>query len=319
MKTQKDEKVAQADAGAGIDDTKKRDKTKKGKKDKKGKKGKKTPDQVSAAVSVADADAAVAGPTPLKGKAYDKELAKLHEKLVKLQEWVKYKGLKVCIVFEGRDGAGKGGAIKAITERVSPRVFRTVALPAPTERQKSQMYVQRYLPHFPAAGEVVIFDRSWYNRAGVERVMGFCTEDEARKFLASVPLVEKAMVDSGIILIKFWLEVSEEEQTNRLESRIDDGRKIWKLTSMDLKSYSRWYDYSRARDEMFVATDTDFAPWHVVRSDDKRRARLNIITHILDQVPSKSAPREKVKLPKRGKPGNYKEPDYPYRYIREKY
>lgn len=312
----KDDKGAPADQGAGIDDTKKRDKTKKGKK---GKKGKRTPDQVSAAVAVADAGAAVAEHTPLKGKAYDKELAKLHVKLVKLQEWVKFKGLKVCIVFEGRDGAGKGGAIKAITERVSPRVFRTVALPAPTERQKSQMYMQRYVPHFPAAGEVVIFDRSWYNRAGVERVMGFCTEAESRKFLGGVPLVEKAMVDSGIILIKFWLEVSEEEQTDRLKSRIDDGRKIWKLTSMDLKSYGRWYDYSRARDEMFVATDTDFAPWHVVRSDDKRSARLNIIAHILDQVPHHGAPREKVKLPKRGKPGNYKEPDYPYRYVREKY
>jgi polyphosphate kinase len=255
----------------------------------------------------------------MKGKAYDKELARLHEKLVTLQEWVKHKGLKVCIVFEGRDGAGKGGAIKAITERVSPRVFRTVALPAPTEREKSQMYMQRYVRHFPAAGEVVIFDRSWYNRAGVERVMGFCSEDASRKFLAAVPLFEKAMVDSGILLIKFWLEVSEAEQTSRLKSRMDDGRKTWKLTSMDLKSYSRWYDYSRARDDMFVATDTDFAPWHVVRSDDKKRARLNIITHLLDQVPYKSAPREKVKLPKRQKAGHYQQPDYPYKYVREKF
>ena len=255
----------------------------------------------------------------LKGKAYEVELERLHVELVKLQEWVKHKGLKVCIVFEGRDGAGKGGAIKAITERVSPRVFRVVALPAPTDREKSQMYVQRYLPHLPAAGEVVIFDRSWYNRAGVERVMEFCSEADAKKFLRAVPLVEKAIVDSGIHLIKFWLEVSQEEQTKRLESRIDDGRKIWKLSGMDLLSYGRWYDYSRARDDMFQATDTSHAPWHVVRSDDKRRARLNIIAHLLDTIPYKEAPREKVKLPDRQKPGNYKEPDYPYKYIEERY
>ena len=255
----------------------------------------------------------------LKGKAYAAELERLHAELVKLQEWIKHKGLKVCIVFEGRDGAGKGGAIKAITERVSPRVFRVVALPAPTEREKSQMYVQRYLPHLPAAGEVVIFDRSWYNRAGVERVMGFCSEADAKKFLRAVPLVEKAIVDSGIHLIKFWLEVSQEEQTKRLESRIDDGRKIWKLSGMDLLSYGRWYDYSRARDDMFQASDTSHAPWHVVRSDDKRRARLNIIAHILDTIPYKEAPREKVKLPDRQKPGNYKEPDYPYKYVEERY
>ena len=255
----------------------------------------------------------------LKGKAYAAELERLHAELVKLQEWIKHKGLKVCIVFEGRDGAGKGGAIKAITERVSPRVFRVVALPAPTEREKSQMYVQRYLPYLPAAGEVVIFDRSWYNRAGVERVMGFCSEEDAKKFLHAVPLVEKAIVDSGIHLIKFWLEVSQEEQTKRLGSRIDDGRKIWKLSGMDLLSYGRWYDYSRARDDMFQASDTSHAPWHVVRSDDKRRARLNIIAHILDTIPYKEAPREKVKLPDRQKPGNYKEPDYPYKYIEERY
>ncbi len=255
----------------------------------------------------------------LKRKVYDKELAKLHVELVKLQEWVKYKGLKVCVVFEGRDGAGKGGTIKAIAERVSPRVFRVVALPAPTEREKSQMYVQRYLPYLPAAGEVVIYDRSWYNRAGVERVMGYCTEEMVRYFLSAVPLVEKAIVGSGIILIKYWLEVSEAEQTRRLESRIDDGRKIWKLSPMDLKSYSRWYDYSRARDEMFVATDTDFAPWYVARSDDKRRARLNIISHLLSKIPYQSAPREKVKLPKRQKPGGYREPDYPYKYVKERF
>jgi polyphosphate kinase len=255
----------------------------------------------------------------LKGKAYAKELSKLHVELVRLQEWVKHKGLKICIVFEGRDGAGKGGTIKAITERVSPRVFRVIALTAPTEREKSQMYIQRYLPYLPAAGEVVIFDRSWYNRAGVERVMGFCSDEEVEKFLKAVPGVEKAIVDSGVILIKYWLEVSEEEQTRRLESRIDDGRKIWKLSPMDLKSFSRWYDYSRARDDMFKATDTDFAPWHVVRSNDKRRARLNLITHLLEQIPYKTAPREKVKLPKRQKRHGYREPDYPYKYVKERY
>jgi polyphosphate kinase len=255
----------------------------------------------------------------LSGKEYARQMKKLHVELVKLQEWVKHKGLKVCVVFEGRDGAGKGGTIKAITERVSPRVFRVVALTAPTEREKSQMYAQRYLPHFPAAGEVVIFDRSWYNRAGVERVMGFCTEEEARRFLKVVPLFEKLMVESGILLLKYWLEVSPEEQTRRLEARIDDGRKIWKLSPMDLKSYSRWYEYSKARDEMFAATDTAWAPWFVARSDDKQRARLNIISHLLGSIRYKSAPREKVKLPKRQKPGKYREPDYPYKYVAEKY
>ena len=255
----------------------------------------------------------------LKRKEYERELKRLHVELVKLQEWVKHKGLKICVVFEGRDGAGKGGVIKAITERVSPRVFRVVALPAPTDREKSQMYMQRYLPHFPAAGEITIFDRSWYNRAGVERVMEFCTGEQARKFLDIVPLVEKTMVESGIILLKYWLEVSPEEQTRRLESRIEDGRKIWKLSPMDLKSYSRWYDYSRARDEMFARTDTSWAPWYVVRSDDKRRARLNIIQHLLRNVAYKDAPREKIKLPKRQKSGDYREPDYPYKYIEERY
>jgi len=255
----------------------------------------------------------------LKRKEYDKALEKLHVELVKLQEWVKHKGLKVCVVFEGRDGAGKGGTIKAITERVSPRVFRVIALPAPTEREKSQMYAQRYFPHLPAAGEVVIFDRSWYNRAGVERVMGFCSEDMARQFLKMVPNVERVIVESGVILIKYWLEVSEAEQTRRLTSRIDDGRKIWKLSPMDLKSYSRWYDYSRARDEMFAATDTKFAPWHVARTDDKRRGRLNIISHLLGQIPYKDAPREKVKLPKRQKAGGYRDPDYPFKFIKERY
>jgi polyphosphate kinase 2 len=255
----------------------------------------------------------------LKRTAYEEELERLHGELVRLQQWVVREGLRVCVVFEGRDGAGKGGTIKAITERVSPRVFRVVALPAPTEREKSQMYLQRYIPFFPAAGEVVIFDRSWYNRAGVERVMGFCTDKQAKRFLELVPLVEKATVESGIILTKYWLEVSEEEQTRRLESRIDDARKIWKLSPMDLKSYSRWYDYSRARDEMFAATDTKFAPWHVARTDDKRRGRLNIIRHFLKQVPYKAVPREKIKLPKRQKRGGYRESDHPFRYIEERY
>ena len=253
----------------------------------------------------------------LKGKDYERELATLHVELVKLQQWVLKEGLKVCVVFEGRDGAGKGGAIKAITERVSPRVFRVVALPAPTEREKSQMYIQRYIPHLPAAGEIVIFDRSWYNRAGVERVMGFCSEEQVKRFLGLAPLTEKAIVEFNIILLKYWLEVSEKEQTRRLEARIDDGRKTWKLSPMDLKSYSRWYDYSRARDEMFKATDTPWAPWYVVHSDDKRRARLNIISHLLKHIPYKEAPREKVKLPERQKAHGYKEPDYPYKVVPE--
>jgi polyphosphate kinase 2 len=255
----------------------------------------------------------------LDGKDYAKELEKLHGELVALQQWVVAEGAKVCIVFEGRDGAGKGGTIKAITERVSPRVFRVVALPSPTEREKSQMYVQRYIRHFPAAGEIVIFDRSWYNRAGVERVMGFCTEEQSKKFLNDVPPVEKAMVDSGIKLIKFWLEVSEKEQTKRLTDRIDDARKIWKLSPMDLKSYSRWYDYSRARDDMFAATDTGFAPWYVVRSDDKRKARLNVIRHLLSQIPYKKLKRDKIELPDRQKRKGYREPAYPYKYIDEHY
>ena len=255
----------------------------------------------------------------LKRKEYEEELARLHVELVKLQEWVKCTGAKICIVFEGRDGAGKGGTIKAITERVSPRVFRVVALPAPTEREKSQMYVQRYIPHLPAAGEVVIFDRSWYNRAGVERVMGFCTEETGAEVPAGRAAGRAAMVDSGVILLKYWLEVSPEEQTRRLEARIDDGRKIWKLSPMDLKSYSRWYDYSRARDEMFAATDTGFAPWYVAHSDDKRRARLNIITHLLSKIPYKDTPREKVKLPKRQKRGSYEDPGYPFKFVKEKF
>jgi len=255
----------------------------------------------------------------LKNKAYDKKMAKLHEELVKLQEWVKLKGLKVCVVFEGRDGAGKGGTIKAITERVSPRTFRVVALTAPTEREKSQMYSQRYMPHLPAAGEVVIFDRSWYNRAGVERVMGFCTEPQAKKFLNVVPLFEKLMVESGIILLKYWLEVSPEEQTRRLEGRIDDGRKIWKLSPMDVQSYTRWDDYTRVRDEMFAATDTSWAPWYVANSENKKAVRLNIISHLLSKIPYKETPREKVKLPKRQIGRKYKAVDYPFKFIPEAY
>lgn len=255
----------------------------------------------------------------LNNKEYEKELAKLHVELVKLQEWVKHKGLKVCIIFEGRDGAGKGGTIKAITERVSPRVFRVVALPAPTEREKTQMYPQRYMPHLPSAGEVVIFDRSWYNRAGVERVMGFCTMEECKEFLEVVPHFEKLACDSGIILIKYWLEVSPEEQTRRLERRIDDGRKIWKLSPMDIESYSRWDDYTMARDKMIAASDTPWAPWYVARSDDKKRARLNVITHLLSRIPYKEAPRVKVKLPSRQKLGKYMSPDYPFKFITDVY
>jgi len=254
-----------------------------------------------------------------KRKAYEEELCKLHVELVKLQEWVKRTGHKICIVFEGRDGAGKGGVIKAITERVSPRVFRVVALPAPTEREKSQMYVQRYIPHLPAASEIVIFDRSWYNRAGVERVMGFCTEEQAQRFLDVVPGVERAIIESGVILLKYWLEVSPEEQTRRLEQRIEDGRKIWKLTEMDLKSYRKWDEYSRARDDMFLASDTAGAPWYVLRSDDKKRARLNLITHLLSKIPYEDVPRDKVKLPKRGDIGKYKGLDYQFKFVPEEF
>jgi polyphosphate kinase len=253
----------------------------------------------------------------MKGKEYEEELAKLHVELVQLQEWVRHENKKICIVFEGRDGAGKGGVIKAITERVSPRTFRVVALPAPTEREKSQMYMQRYVRHLPAASEIIIFDRSWYNRAGVERVMGFCTEKQAEAFFAAVPLVERAMVDSGIQLLKYWLEVSPEEQTRRLEARINDGRKLWKLTEMDLKSYSRWHDYTRARDEMFLKTDTAWAPWRVARSDDKKKARLNIISDLLKRIPYEKTPRPKIELPKRDKAHGYVEQDYSSKLIPE--
>jgi polyphosphate kinase len=255
----------------------------------------------------------------MKRKQYEKEMRVLHGELVAMQEWVKATGARVCIVFEGRDTAGKGGTIKRITERVSPRVFRVVALPAPSEREKSQMYIQRYVPHFPAAGEVVIFDRSWYNRAGVEPVMGFCTKEQNKKFLEMTPAVEKAMVDSGIILIKYWLEVGPDEQTRRLESRIHDPRKVWKLSGMDLKSYSRWFDYSRARDDMFRATDTTWAPWFVAHNDVKRRGRLNIITHLLSQVPYEPLATEDVKLPKRQGAQGYTDPRLPLRHIPEKF
>ncbi|HEY7722206.1 MAG TPA: polyphosphate kinase 2 [Pedococcus sp.] len=254
-------------------------------------------------------------PPKMKRKEYEKHLRRLHGELVAVQEWTKASGSKVCILFEGRDTAGKGGTIKAITERVSPRVFRVVALPAPNEREKSQMYVQRYITHLPAAGEIVIFDRSWYNRAGVERVMGFCSEEQTQRFLDAAPAVERAMVDSGIILLKYWLEVGPDEQTRRLQSRIDDPRKIWKLSDLDLRSYSRWYDYSRARDAMFAATDTAWAPWHLVHSDDKRRSRLNVISHLLDELPYEPLEPKDVTLPRRQRPGGYEEPDHSSLFI----
>jgi polyphosphate kinase 2 len=254
-------------------------------------------------------------PSKLERKKFEGAIEKLHIELVKLQLWVRHKGLKVVIIFEGRDAAGKGGIIKRITERVSPRVFKVIALPAPTEREKSQMYIQRYISHLPAAGEVAIFDRSWYNRPLVERVMGFCTEEQARYFLRMCPEVEDAFVRSGIILIKYWIEVSQEEQTRRFLARIHDGRKIWKLSPMDLESHRRWYDYSRARDEMMAATNTRVAPWYVVLADDKRRARLNCIAHLLSLIPYKDLPRTRVKLPKRQKPNGYKEPARHYNHV----
>ena len=253
----------------------------------------------------------------LPRKIYERQLAKLHEELVLLQKWIVETGQKACVVFEGRDGAGKGGTIKAITERVSPRVFHVVALTAPTEREKTQMYFQRYVPHFPAGGEITIFDRSWYNRAGVERVMGFCTEEEAERFLEVVHELEHLIVESGTILLKYWLEISPEEQSRRLLARINDGRKTWKLSPMDLESYRRWHDYSRARDEMFRASDTVWAPWFVVRSDDKRRARLNVIRHLLDHIPYEKIATKTVKLPSRQPRGDYKEPDYPFKFVPE--
>ncbi len=252
-------------------------------------------------------------------KKYLKELKHLHGELVALQRWVQHEGLKVCILFEGRDGAGKGGTIKALTERVSPRIFRTVALPTPTEREKSQIYLQRYVPHLPAAGEVVIFDRSWYNRAGVERVMGFCSEDDCRQFLAIMPFFEKALTDSGILLLKYWLEIDMAEQERRLKNRIADPRKIWKLSPMDIESYRRWYDYSQARDDMLAATDTSWAPWFVADSNDKRTARLNIIRHLLAQIPYSHLPAPDVSFPPRDKAGGYREPERSCRMVDDYY
>jgi len=243
--------------------------------------------------------------TKLSGKEYAKELRKLQTELCKLQDWVVHEGLRVIVVFEGRDAAGKGGTIKAITERVSPRVFRLVVLPAPSDREKTQLYVQRYIQHFPAAGEIVIFDRSWYNRAGVEYVMGFCTKDQYKDFVKNCPVFENHLVKSGIILVKFWLEVGQEEQERRFAARIEDPLRQWKLSPMDVESYARWYSYSEARDLMLDATDTEIAPWYVVRSDDKKRARLNCIAQLLKLVPYKKVHKDEVKLPKRSKKGEY--------------
>lgn len=245
------------------------------------------------------------GEKRLKRKRYEKELRQLQAELCKLQDWVKYKGLRIMVVFEGRDAAGKGGTIRAITERVSPRVFRLVALPAPSNRERSQMYIQRYMTQFPAAGEIVIWDRSWYNRAGVEHVMGFCSKDEYKTFLKLCPTVEKYIVDAGIILLKYWLEVGKKEQQRRFEARIKDPLRQWKLSPMDLESFRRWNEYSRARDRMLEATDSKHAPWHIVRSDDKQKARLNCISHLLSMVPYGKVPHEKVKLPKRSAKGRY--------------
>mgnify|MGYP001828069244 CR=1 FL=1 len=291
---------------------------KKGKK--KNKKSKENQELEQVQVEVSIEGEVPAEPKPkMKRKQFDKELRPLHVEMVKLQEWVKASGAKICVVFEGRDTAGKGGIIKRITERVSPRVFRVVALGVPTDREKSQMYFQRYIPYLPAAGEVVLFDRSWYNRAGVERVMGFATEEQVETFLNYTPEVEKAIIGSGVILIKYWLEVGMEEQAKRFKERDQDMRKIWKLSPMDLEAQARWYDYSRARDAMFAATDTPQSPWYVVPSDDQRRARLNCITHFLSLIPYEDVPREPIKFPKRQEKGDYEEPDYPYRLIPDKY
>jgi polyphosphate kinase 2 len=284
-----------------------------------GKKDKKKKRQAEAQANIQAASngsgAATEERARMSGKEFETEMEKLQVELVKMQEWVKATGAKVCVLFEGRDTAGKGGVIKRITERTSPRVFRVVALSAPSEREKSQMYFQRYMPHLPAAGEVVIFDRSWYNRAGVERVMGFATPEQVDYFLKYAPAVERAIINSGVILIKYWLEVSMDIQDERLRARDQDARKIWKLTPMDLQSYSRWYDYSRARDAMFAATDTPDSPWFVVDANEKRRARLNCIAHLLSLVPYEEVARERVKFPKRQEIGDYVEPNYPYRMV----
>jgi len=255
----------------------------------------------------------------LKRKYFEKELQKLQVELVHLQQWVRRKDERVVIIFEGRDAAGKGGVIKSIAERTNPRIFRVTALPAPTDRQKTQLYMQRYIPHLPAAGEIVVFDRSWYNRAGVERVMGFCTDKESCHFLETTPNFENSLIDDGIRLIKYWFEVSDAVQVQRFKQRMEDPMRLWKLSPMDLESHRRWFDYSRARDEMFAATDTNESPWHVVHADDKRRARLNCISHLLSQIPYEKLPRRKLKLPHRQKQGTYEQPEHPYRYVPSKY
>ena len=290
-------------------------------KDKSKKKNKKSNEPLETAEAqevVATTEASEPQPK-LSRKKFEKELEPLQTELVKMQEWVKATGAKICVLFEGRDAAGKGGIIKCITERTSPRVFRVVALASPTDREKSQMYFQRYMPHLPAGGEVVLFDRSWYNRAGVERVMGYATQEQVDYFLKYAPAVERSIIASGVILVKYWLEETKEDQTERFGERINDYRKIWKLSPMDLESHRRWYDYSRARDAMFAATDTPESPWYVVDSHDQRRGRLNCIAHLLSLIPYKEVPREEVKLPKRQPKGDYVEPDYPFRRIPEKY
>jgi len=286
------------------------------KKDKKEKKGK---EKAQEPVAASETQAAADPREKMSRKDFEAALEPLQAELVKMQEWIKVSGTKICVLFEGRDTAGKGGVIKRITERTSPRVFRVVALGTPTDREKSQMYFQRYIPHLPAAGEVVLFDRSWYNRAGVERVMGFATPEEVETFLQQTPNLERAIVGSGIILIKYWLEVSMENQAKRFAERNEDTRKIWKLSPMDVEAQRRWYDYSRARDAMFDATDTHESPWYVVDSNDQRRARLNCIAHLLSLIPYEEVAREPVKFPKRQAKGNYKEPDYPFRRIPELY
>jgi polyphosphate kinase 2 len=292
----------------------------KGKKKNKKNKDRQQVDEVkTVSVQVSADQLADAAPPRISRKEFEEEMEKLQVELVKMQEWVKVTGAKICVLFEGRDTAGKGGVIKRITERVSPRVFRVVALGTPTDREKSQMYFQRYMPHLPAAGEVVLFDRSWYNRAGVERVMGFATKEQVETFLKFTPLVERAIIGSGTILIKYWLEVSADEQAKRFRERNVDYRKIWKLSPMDVEAQARWYDYSRARDAMFAATDTPDCPWYVVPSNDQRRARLNCITHFLSLIPYKEVPREPIKFPRRQSKGDYKEPNYPYHYVPEKY
>lgn len=255
----------------------------------------------------------------LSSKVYEKELERLQGELVKVQLWLKHSGKKVVVIFEGRDAAGKGGVIRRITERVSPRVFRIAALPAPSERERTQMYLQRYIEVFPAGGEVVLFDRSWYNRAGVERVMGFCSESKVERFLQVCPQIERGIVESGIQLIKYWFEVGMDEQTRRFQERIKDPRKVWKLSPMDLESHHRWYDYSRAKDAMFAATDTAWAPWYVVKADDKRKARLNCISHLLSLIPYTDMRAAPMKLPKRQKPKGYVAPNYSYHFVPESY